>query len=294
MRNTIKNDALSLTVDTHGAEIVSAVKDGKEYIWNGDPKCWGRHAPVLFPFVGSLKGKQYTFDGKTYPMGQHGFARDMEFALKDAGADFLLYALTENEETLKKYPFRFVLQIRYTLAESRIKVTWTVKNPDTKTLWFSIGGHPAFMCPLAGRGTWADYAVLLKKQGKELAHLDTHPIDVAAGGLISNETRSYDLADGKIVPSDELFAGDALVAEDRQADEISLIDPDGKAYVTVTFDTPLFGLWSPAGKGAPFICIEPWYGRADGVDFAGTLEQRKYEMSLEAGETFEGGFEVSL
>lgn len=294
MRNVIRNDICQLTADSHGAEIVSLTKDGKEYIWSGDSKYWGRHAPVLFPFVGSLKGKEYTFDGKTYPMGQHGFARDMEFALKDSGDDFLQYELTENEDTLKKYPFRFKLGIRYELQDAGVKVIWTVKNPDTKTLWFSIGGHPAFMCPIDGRGTWADYRINIKNKGKNLEKTDTHPIDVEAGGLISDATRSYALKDGCIVPTDELFAGDALVIEDRQADEVSLIGPDGKAYVTVLFDTPLFGLWSPAGKGAPFICIEPWYGRADGVNFQGTLEERKYEMSLAPDETFTGGFEVRI
>ena len=63
-------------------------------------------------------------------------------------------------------------------------------------------------------------------------------------------------------------------------------------YVSVTFDAPLFGIWSPAGKNAPFVCIEPWYGRADKTDFSGTIADRDYDNVLAAGESFEAEFTV--
>lgn len=123
------------------------------------------------------------------------------------------------------------------------------------------------------------------------SHLTIHTI--ADGGLINTETKDLKLDHGMITPTDELFAGDALIIEDRQTDRVSLLH-NGESYLTVKFNTPLFGVWSPAGKHAPFICIEPWYGRADGVDFEGELADRKYSQDLKPGETFTGGFEVIL
>lgn len=295
MKTVLKNEILQLTVDTHGAEMQSLTKDGVEYLWSGDPKFWGRRAPVLFPIVGALQGGQYTFGGKTYHMGQHGFARDMEFELTEQTDTSLTYRLTENEKTLNMYPFRFLLEVGYELRENEVTVSWKVENPAESDLYFSIGGHPAFMCPPGGGEAFRGCGILLRKNGRNLESLSTSPIDVAAGGLIIEDApKRYALLGGVLTPSDELFADDALVVEGSQADEVSLTGPDGRAYLTVSGDTPLFGLWSPAGKSAPFVCIEPWYGRADGVSFHGTLEEKKYERKLGKGESFCGGYTIRL
>ncbi|MGN0254736.1 MAG: aldose 1-epimerase family protein [Chordicoccus sp.] len=295
MKTVLKNESLVFTVDTHGAEMQSLIKDGTEYLWSGDPKFWGRHAPVLFPIVGALQGGQYTFGGKTCHMGQHGFARDMEFELIGQTDTSLTYRLTENGKTLGMYPFRFVLEVGYELKENEVTVSWKVENPAETDLYFSIGGHPAFMCPPGGGEAFRGCGILLKKNGRRLDEIHTSPIDVEAGGLIIEDApKRYALNNGVLTPSDELFADDALVLEDSQADEISLTGPDEKPYLTVTGDTPLVGIWSPAGKSAPFVCIEPWYGRADGVGFHGTLEEKKYERKLAPGGTFRGGYTIRL
>lgn len=291
MEYRLQNGSSVLTVSSHGAEAVSLKKDGTEYLWSGDPKYWGRHAPVLFPFVGQVRDKKYRYKGQEYPMGQHGFARDSEFELVEQTDHALLFSLKSNEKTRKVYPFDFELQIRYTLASpDGLKVEWIVKNPGPDNLYFSIGGHPAFMCPLAGRGDWSDYRILFEKKGKPLDEIVIRPI--VDGGNVGKKTKTISLADGKIVPTDELFAGDALILEGEQADEISLVDPDGKEYLTVEFSSPLVGVWSPVGKHAPFICIEPWYGRTDAVDFRGSLEEREYSNTLKAGDVFRKEFSV--
>lgn len=291
MEYRLQNGNSILTVSSHGAEAVSLKRDAAEYLWSGDPKYWGRHAPVLFPFVGQVRDKKYRYQGQEYPMGQHGFARDSEFELLKHSDTELLFSFKSNEKTRKVYPFDFELQIRYTLdSPDELKVEWTVKNPGSDNLYFSIGGHPAFMCPLEGRGDWNDYRILFRKNKKALDEITIRPI--VDGGNVGNETKTIALTEGKIIPTDELFAGDALILEGEQADEISLVDPEGKEYLTVDFSSPLVGVWSPVGKHAPFICIEPWYGRTDAVDFKGSLEEREYSNTLKAGEVFRKEFSV--
>lgn len=293
MEYTLQNENITLAVSNHGAEAISLKKDGVEYIWNGDSRYWGRHAPVLFPFVGQVRDKKYRFNGREYPMGQHGFARDSEFELTEKTENSLLFSLRSNDETKKVYPFDFELEVRYTLDPSGdVRVSWIVKNPGTENLYFSIGGHPAFMCPIDGRGDWNDYRILFVKHGTALKEITIRPI--TTGGNVGRDTKTLSLTEGMITPTDELFAGDALILENSQADEISLIDPEKKAYLTVKFTSPLVGVWSPVGKHAPFICIEPWYGRTDADDFTGSLEEREYSNALEPGNTFERSFTVSI
>lgn len=278
----LQNDQLKIKVQSKGGELKSLQKDGVEYVWNGDPAFWGRSTPVLFPFVGSLKGKRYLYNGKEYPMGQHGFARDMEFDLKQQTDSEIRLELKANEESLAKYPFRFRLEIGYVLENSSVSVLWKVINEDTKPMYFSIGGHPAFLCPFSEE---EGYAFVLRKGGKTVEEITSTII--GEGGLASDETEEYGLENGILPISDELFYKDALVLESYQADEVALQNPQGKEYIKVSFDMPLVGLWSPPHKKAPFVCIEPWCGRCDSKAFEGTLEQRQWGNVLQPGEIFE-------
>ena len=150
MRYTIKNEELTVAIDSMGAEVKSVIRDGKEYMWCGDAKYWGRTSPVLFPFVGSVKGGVYRTDGREYAMGQHGFARDMEFETTDIGDDFISFTLVSDDETLAVYPYRFRLTISYRLIGNRLSVEWTVENPSDEEMYFSIGAHPAFVRSVEG------------------------------------------------------------------------------------------------------------------------------------------------
>ncbi len=284
----LKNDFLTVKFKDFGGEMISILKNdtGVEYLWNGDEKYWKRNAPILFPFVGSLKGGHYTYQNQEYAMGQHGFARDMVFKLKEKTENTIWFSLEADEETLKKYPFQFLLELGYVLTGSTVKVCWRVINEDDKTMYFSIGGHPAFMCPLDGQGSQTDYYLLF----------DT-PRNIYYGtlnsdGLLAN--RHLELAtQGGVLPIDaHLFDNDALIIEEGQTSTISLAGPDRKAYLTVKFDTPLVGIWSPAGKNAPFVCIEPWCGRCDGDNFSGGLCDRQYGNTLEPDQVFEKEYEI--
>lgn len=288
MNHILENENLKVTVAEHGAEVKSIIrkKDEKELMWQADAAYWGRTSPVLFPLVGNYFEKKSVYNGKTYEMGQHGFARDMEFRCVEKTKDRLTFLLEDDESTHEKYPFGFQLQITYVLDETKVQVQWNVKNTNDTKMYFSIGAHPAFNCNLN------ESKMKFEKDGKPCEKLIANIIASDGSGCLSKEQDVFSLQDGVLPLSDELFSKDALVIEDEQANRVSLLDKDGETVVTVTCPTPLFGVWSPVGKCAPFVCIEPWFGRCDRVGFSQKLEEREYGNRLLPGEEFEGGYEM--
>lgn len=285
----IGNECITIQVDSMGAELKSLKKTaiGGEYMWGADPLFWKRTSPVLFPLVGSLNGGKYKCNGKVYEMGQHGFARDTEFKLKSQTNKEIWFSLKADDASLEKYPYRFLLEIGYELRESTLVVKWKVTNSDDKDMYFSIGGHPAFRCPIAEDAKQGDYRLWFDARDKVTS-------SVIEGGLCGERKAEYKLEDGYLWIDKHLFDNDALVIEDDQAHEVALVAPDGTHYLTVSFDAPLFGVWSPPHKNAPFVCIEPWYGRCDAVGYAGTWEEREWGQSLAPGAVFEASYRITV
>lgn len=288
----LENENLKVTIRSRSAELISIVKkeSGTEYLWNGDSRYWGWTSPVLFPFVGGLRDKKYQYQGKTYSMNQHGFARNQEFQLLSQTEEEIWFAFSATEETKENYPFDFCLKIGYRLAKNRIQVLWRVENTDEKTLYFSIGAHPAFMCPLGGAGEQTDYYMGFETGEKELKYRLIDP----SCNLIDPKEYPLELEDGMHRIEKNRFDLDALVIEHHQTGKMWLAGPDRVPYVSVEFDAPLFGVWSPAGKNAPFVCIEPWYGRSDSTEFYGTLEEREYGNTAKPGEAFERSYTITI
>ena len=286
----LKNSEITIQINSFGAELKSLVKNStdKEYMWDAKPEYWKRTAPVLFPIVGSLNNGRYTYEGTEYSMSQHGFARDMEFELISRTADELVFALKSTGETFAKYPFRFTLQAGYRIDGSNLIVSWKVINDDDKEMYFSIGGHPAFMCPIDDGDAQTDYRILFDEKDTIIASV------IGDNGTLSSRKKEYTLDNGYMNITADLFDEDALIIEDHQAQNVSLCDREGKPYLTVSFDAPLFGLWSPAGKNAPFICIEPWYGRCDKDSFNGDLTQREWGNRLAPSQEFYAEYQISI
>lgn len=286
----LDNGEITARIASFGAELQS-LKDagsGREYMWSGDPAYWKRVSPVLFPLVGNYKNKKTSFGGQEYVMSQHGFARDREFT-RISGTDTEIWlALDSDEETRKSYPFDFRLELGYRLKDRTLEVLWRVKNTDSRKIWFSIGGHPAFACPLNEEGNKDGYALQFDTAGPVETRI------IGPDGLATDEHEEYLLENGRLPVKEALFDRDALVLEGGQAHSLGLVDPKGNTFVTVRFDAPLFGIWSPPGKNAPFICVEPWYGRCDHRDFNGTLEEREWSNSLEAGGEFNASYSISV
>lgn len=289
---TIKNEILEAGINQKGAELVSLIRnsDNRQYMWNGDKRYWNRVSPVLFPFVGKLNGQKYKHENVWYEgIAQHAFARDMEFTLTERKEDSIWFKLESSEETQKIYPFTFKFEIGYQLEANSIKVIWKVHNNSQQTMYFSLGAHPAFLCPESGTGSKDGYFINL--------HTDAESIEsgeLTADGLLGDVVNTFSLNNGRLSVTDEMFDKDALVLNSTNIKEVSLENPQKQEYLSVSFDTPLLGIWSPAKKAAPFICIEPWYGRCDREGFMGSLQEREYGNELKAGEIFEKSYTIKI
>lgn len=279
MLHYLENDILKIAIETHGAELSSIInkQENKEMLWQGDPEFWGRKSPVLFPVVGKYKNGKTTYKGKEYSLGQHGFARDSEFSLIKKTESKISFKLLSNEETLAKYPFNFCLICSFELKDNKIIVGWEIKNTDNQTIYFSIGAHPAFYCEKS--------KTVLTMNGEKLKYNL-----INSDGLYTPQ--KYDL-ENSFVLHDSVFDNDALIIENGNVSEVSLINND-KKYLTVKFSAPLFGIWSPAKKNAPFVCIEPWYGRCDAEDFTGDITSREWGNSLSVGEKWYKEYEIII
>lgn len=287
---SIKNTQLCISADTFGAELKSLkkVSSGKEYMWDAKPEYWKRTSPVLFPIVGSLNNGSYRYGGKEYSMSQHGFARDMEFELAAQTEEELVFLLKSDKDTLQKYPFDFALEIGYRLHENNLVISWKVTNNSGREMYFSIGGHPAFMCPLDENCMQTDCQILFDANDTVIASV------IGNNGTLSQRRKAYALDNGYMKITENLFDEDALIIEGSQAHKVSLCGKEGQPYLTVSFDAPLFGIWSPAKKNAPFVCIEPWYGRCDRESFHGELSEREWGNKLSPDESFYAEYTITV
>ncbi|HVD97555.1 MAG TPA: aldose 1-epimerase family protein [Cytophagaceae bacterium] len=274
------NDQLTVTVKELGAELAS-ILDSKtltEYLWNGEASIWGRHAPILFPIVGKVKDNTYQSGGKTYCLPQHGFARDMDFEVVKESKNKIVLCLVDNEKTLEKYPYKFGLEVTYELEGRKLTVTYKVTNQQDSKIYFSIGAHPGFTCPVHEGEKYEDYYL-------EFSKPETLGISLLKDGLVSPEETPFLKNETKIPLSYELFKNDALVFKKYQSDYISLKHKDkGEVFKFYFAGYPFLGIWSKPG---PFVCIEPWYGVADFTNHNGVLEDKVGIQSLEVGASFQ-------
>jgi len=285
----LKNDTIKLALKRQGAEICSlkTVENETEYIWQADPAVWKRHAPVLFPVVGRLVNDRYTIGGESYQMSQHGFARDMDFEIESQNDNAITFSLCDNEKTRILYPFRFRLLIQYELKEKTVNVTYRVENSDDRRIWFSIGGHPAFNCPLKTGEQISDYFLEFEKEeSRERFFLE--------GGLISGETSSFLNNERVFQLSPDLFDRDAVIIKNPTSSSVSLKSGNHEVGVKLTFpDFPYLGIWSKSGE-AGFICLEPWFGITDPVGFSGEFKDKEGIQKLDQSESFESHFSITV
>ena len=290
-RYSLKNSKLGISVDSLGAELKSLKKlsNDTEYMWDANPEYWNRTSPLLFPFVGILHNGRYRHNGKEYTMPKHGFARNKEFELLGRTEEELRFLLRADEETRKCYPFEFELEQSYRFDkedENRLVVSWKVTNRGGSDMYFSIGGHPAFRCPIDGKGRRSDCTLAFDAGDMLISGI------VGKNSMISERTKELILRDGRLAITEDMFDEDALIIEHGQAHQVSLCDGSGQPYVTVSFDAPVFGVWSPVRRDAPFVCIEPWHGLCDREGFEGELYEREYMHKLAPNGEFHAGYSI--
>ena len=270
---TISNSQLSATINTLGAELISLVKTNKNYIWQVDETYWNKTSPVLFPIVGRLKDDSYNYDGKSYQLPRHGFARNMEFSFDKKSDAQVIFELNETDETKVNYPFDFKLLIAYTLMDNELVIEYFVRNQSEKVLPFSIGAHPAF----AITGNFEEYVLAFNKDDIfETHHLENESFN-GTTTLVKTENNTFAL-------NYAFFEKDALVFKHLKSNEVVLKHLN-KNILKVNYDNfPYLGIWTK--KNAPFLCIEPWCGLADNQNHNGNLEDKEGLNLLPAGEDF--------
>lgn len=280
---TLSNSILSIAINSKGAELIS-IKNNQtkhEYLWEGNPEYWGKHSPILFPIVGTLKNNTYRFNGQNYTLPRHGFARDCEFKMLRQEQDKVIFSLQENTATLATYPFNFELQVGYTLTENEVIVSYLIKNNNPVSMPFSIGGHPAF----ALKNDFTDYSLLFEKEENLISY-------ALENDLISDKTVIIPLQQNKLSLSYSLFEKDALVFKSMASKQIQLLENNMPVLNFKYCDFPHFGLWTKVG--APFICLEPWLGYADTVAANGNLMEKEGITLLKANSEKEISFSIEI
>ncbi|MDF1617375.1 aldose 1-epimerase family protein [Petrocella sp. FN5] len=286
----LHNEKLKVKISEQGGELISVISCGNhiEFIWTGDPDYWGRHAPILFPIVGKVKDNQYRIGEKTYELGQHGFARDRVFEVIEKEDSRVILSLKWDKTSLEIYPYKYNLKMIYELKGASLKISYIVENLDEQTIYFSIGAHPGFNCPLLPGEAMEDYYF-------EFDRDETCPVlPINDGGYMLHDKIPFLNSEKKIALRPELFKGDALIFKDLSSRKISLKNKKNDHVITMDFDGfPLLGLWSKP-SGAPFVCIEPWFGHCDYEDFTGDFSDKSGMIALDTGKKFDCSYRIDF
>lgn len=286
----IKNEFLSIAVNPVGAELsnIKNLETGIEHLWQGNPEIWASQAPNLFPVIGVLKNGEYTFEGKTYKMPKHGFVRyNKNIRLKSKTENELVFELQFSEESLKQYPFKFNFEIAFKLNGKNLEVSHQVSNLDEKTMYFSLGGHPAFNAPLSENEDYEDYYLEFDQK------LDLRSYLLNKEGLVSERTEGILDNENKIWLKKDLFENDALIFKNIPSKKVVLKSKNSGAVLSVEYsDFKNLGIW--AKPNAPYVCIEPWLGIADVEGTDQNLKTKEGIEQLEPEEVYQATYVINI
>lgn len=283
MHTKISNSKLSVQIKSKGAELFSLKNNvtQREFIWEGNSDFWGKHSPVLFPIVGTLKNNTYRFENKEYQLPRHGFARDLEFKIVYQTENEVIFSLSSDENTAKLFPFKFELQMHYILIDATLKLSYSVKNLDNKTLPFSIGAHPAFALPFE----FENYSL-------QFEHQETLKSCTLENDLLSDKTFEIKLENKNLPLSYSLFANDALIFKTLKSKFITIVETENPILKISFSDFENLGIWTK--PNAKFICIEPWLGYSDTIHSNGNLSEKDGIQIVKENQTFCCSFSIEI
>ena len=282
MTTTISNLNVKAQIKHLGAELFSLQNnENKEFIWEGNDAFWGKHSPILFPIVGTLKNNMYYYQGKEYYLSRHGFAREMEFQLIEKSENSATFSLTSSIETRRVYPFDFELQICYSLEENKLNIDYKIINNNDSILPFSIGAHPAFALskPFESYALSFDYNEVLTSY--ELKN-----------DLLSDTTEIIEMTANEVPLRYSLFEKDALIFKKLKSKSITILEHKNP-MLRVRFDNfPNLGIWTK--NDAPFLCIEPWVGYSDTIHSSGNILEKEGIQLVEAHQLIRYNFSIEI
>ena len=280
---TLENSALRVTVSSLGAELINLydLQKSRELLWQGNEAVWSGQAPVLFPLVGRLKNKTFTYKNKQYNIDIHGFAKVMEFTLKEKTADSVTLLLASNDQTRKQYPFDFEFIVKYTLKGKLLLKEHITKNTSASDMYYEVGGHEGYQLPLTDGEKMSDYYLLFK--GKEALYSFNKNDET----MMLQQKRKVELDNGKLHLFMKVFSEDALVLEDDAGKTVELHGKKTGHILTVKFpDFKYLGIWT---KNMPFdtnyVCIEPWSSLPDFAHLGTELTEKIGIRKLAAGQS---------
>jgi galactose mutarotase-like enzyme len=283
----LSSDFLSADIDPKGAQL-SALRDreGRDLLWDGDPAVWAGRAPLLFPIVGVLVGGNYRLGSKSYTLPRHGFARNRMFSVESTNPTAAVFRLSDDEDTLRVYPFRFNLDIQFRLGGPTLSVTATIRNDGGEVMPASFGYHPAFRWPLPyGQPRAAHFIEFATDEPDAVRRLDS-------AGLLTPDRHPTPIVQRRLLLQDSLFEGDALILDRVRSRSVVYGSAAGPRLRVEFADAPYLGIWSKSG--AQFICIEPWHGISDAAGFAGDFRDKSGMNLIAAGGSFSTTMTISL
>ena len=292
MEHIIENSSLRLTFSTLGGELRSIVnkKNGKEYLWQGNPEFWTGRSPNLFPIVGRVKEGKYRLGEKEYAIkSPHGFVRISELEVREKTENSVEFGISSSEETLAAYPFEFDFSVKFTLEESKITVCYLIKNTDDKTMYFSVGAHPGFNIPINDGEKFEDYSIVFEN--------DCEPNEVICENcFITGGKRPFALERKRIIPlRHNLFDNDAIILSDMQSRKLTVCSKKSENSVTVDFaDFDYLGIWHKPMTEAPYICIEPWNGLPSEVISDEELTKKPAIIALESKNDYSAKYTIEI
>lgn len=272
-----------------GAQLNSLTKNGREYLWQGDPDFWAGQAPVCFPIVGVLPdGKAKAF-GKDCNMKRHGVARINPFEVFEQHKNSVTFVQKSSEETKKQFPFDYELKIKYTIVGDTVTNEYMITNTGNEKLPFVIGGHPAFKCPVDEDECFEDYYVIFDRKQTLFAlrpDVETGLIDVTKRYPVLNNARRIDM-------NHQMFEKDALVFDNIKSKSVTLMGKNGRGVRVDFQDMNNLLIWSAVGH-APFVALEPWTGISSCSDEDGTFENKRGMTILAPDETVSFKFKITM
>lgn len=287
--HSIENEFLKVSIREFGAELTSVFdkKNNIEHLWNADEQYWGWHAPVLFPVVGRCLNDEIIIDGQKYEMEKHGFARKCNFKLLELSDNKAVFSITQTEDTLKLYPYKFEFLIGYMLHGHKLVCHYEVINRDDKPIYFSLGGHPAFAVPFLSGEIYEDYYL----QFEQAETLSRHYIDTE--GFFNGITEKVMDNTDKLPLQRNMFSNDAYIFKDLKSRSVTIRSHKNQHSLKVSFPNfNYLGIW--AKVNAPYVCIEPWLGCADTAGKVTEFSDKEGVMQLPTGNTFTSAITVEI
>ena len=278
----LTNNTIKCEIETVGAEICSLKNEqtGKEYIWQGMPGKWNRHAPILFPCVGRMNGDAYIHNDKTYYMQKHGFARNMPFKILCADKTTAYFRLTNEESTEQVFPFKFEIDVIYELVENTLKCNYIVRNLSNETMYFSLGFHPGFNIKIGDK--------------LKFSHKETMTVPYLNGSDVEEDKNNHLIFDNRdeLVLTNDLFEKGSLSFPKIKSKSISIVDQTGHTYLTESYNKAST-LWLWANPGAEFVCIEPWSGSDERFPEQ-ILSKKKGILKLDCGKSHTLSVDITI